>query len=113
MEWLRLKKSKIVFEERTDEGVRTFKDNCIGTIRTIDSGGDKRVAEIKQIGNITPNPKRENPQTFRVYDKEGYIECKVGGVADLSYPESETRRGRVQDNGDICPTITEIGRAHV
>lgn len=39
MEWLRLKKSKIVFEERTDEGVRLFKDNCIGTIRTIDSGG--------------------------------------------------------------------------
>lgn len=38
--------------------------------------------------------------------KEGYIECKVGGVADLSYPESETRRGRFQGNGDISPTIT-------
>ena len=172
---------KIIFEERTDEGVRTFKDNICGTIRTIDSGGDKRAVEIRQIGNITPNPKRENPQTFRVYDKEGlsptlscmeggnlqpmivasrgrnpddssdrqkgspmeqrlepnsqgicntlasvqednyvleptikikqatkegYIECKVGGVADLSYPTSKTRRGRVQDNGDTSPTIT-------
>lgn len=38
--------------------------------------------------------------------KQGYIECNVGGVADLSYPDSNTRRGRVQDNGDICPTIT-------
>jgi DNA (cytosine-5)-methyltransferase 1 len=37
--------------------------------------------------------------------KEGYIECKLGGVADLSYPESKTRRGRVQDNGDTCPTL--------
>ena len=38
--------------------------------------------------------------------KDGYIECKLGGVADLSFPTSETRRGRVQDNGNTCPTIT-------
>lgn len=38
--------------------------------------------------------------------KEGYIDCKIGGVADLSFPTSKTRRGRVQDNGDTCPTIT-------
>ena len=38
--------------------------------------------------------------------KEGYIECKVGGVADLSYPTSTTRRGRVQEGGDVCPTLT-------
>lgn len=30
----------------------------------------------------------------------------VGGVADFSYPESTTRRGRVQGNGDLSPTIT-------
>ena len=29
---------KIVCEQRTDEGLRTFKENVIGTIRTIDSG---------------------------------------------------------------------------
>lgn len=38
--------------------------------------------------------------------KEGYIECKLGGVADLSYPTSKTRRGRVQDGRDTCPTLT-------
>lgn len=38
--------------------------------------------------------------------KEGYIECEVGGVADLSYPNSKTRRGRVQNRGNICPTLT-------
>ena len=39
--------------------------------------------------------------------KKGYIECAVGGgVADLSYPSSKTRRGRVQEDGWICPTIT-------
>lgn len=38
--------------------------------------------------------------------KRGYIECNIGGVADFSYPNSDTRRGRVQADGEICPTIT-------
>ncbi len=38
--------------------------------------------------------------------KQDHIECEVGGVADFSYPNSETRRGRVQDNGNTCPTLT-------
>ena len=38
--------------------------------------------------------------------KQGYIECELGGVADLSYPNSNTRRGRVQDDGNTCPTLT-------
>lgn len=38
--------------------------------------------------------------------KDGAVSCKVGGVADFLYPTSTTRRGRVQDNGDCCPTIT-------
>lgn len=28
-----------------------------------------------------------------------------GGVADLSFPTSKLRRGRVQGNGQICPTL--------
>jgi len=38
--------------------------------------------------------------------KQGYIECNVPGVADLSFPDSKTRRGRIQENGEICPTLT-------
>ena len=38
--------------------------------------------------------------------KQGDIECEVGGVADFSYPDSKTRRARVQDNGNTCPTLT-------
>lgn len=41
--------------------------------------------------------------------ERGYIECKVGGVADLSYPSSKTRRGRVQDGGDVSPGLTVSG----
>lgn len=45
--------------------------------------------------------------------KDGYILCKIGGVADLSFPSSKTRRGRVQGEGLICPTLqtsTEVCR---
>lgn len=38
--------------------------------------------------------------------KQGYIECNIPGVVDLSFPDSKTRRGRVQENGEICPTLT-------
>lgn len=38
--------------------------------------------------------------------KKGYIEIDVGGAFDWSYPDSKTRRGRVQEGGAICPTIT-------
>ena len=34
------------------------------------------------------------------------IKCEVGMVADLSYPTSTTRRGRVQNMGRVSPTIT-------
>lgn len=38
--------------------------------------------------------------------KEGIIKCKVGGCYDASYPDSKTRRGRVQEEGDVVPTLT-------
>ena len=37
--------------------------------------------------------------------KAGYVECEVGGVADLNYVTSKTRRGRVIEKGTICPTL--------
>ena len=44
--------------------------------------------------------------------KCGWIECDSGGVADLSFPTSKTRRGRVEERGQICPTITTTGGLH-
>ena len=46
---------KIVCEQRCDEGLRFFKDGVCGTIRTINSGGDKRVIEKPfKIRKLTP-----------------------------------------------------------
>lgn len=52
----------------------------------------------------------ESQKDDQVYIKQatekGEIACKVGGLADLNYPASKTRRGRVQGNGEISPTLT-------
>lgn len=66
------------------------------TLMTCTGGG--RQPHITEIMN--------NKVAIKQATKKGYIECEVGGVADLSYPESKTRRGRVQEDGNICPTIT-------
>lgn len=88
---------------------------------------DKPQAEINQIGRNKVS-KRNNPNTFRVYDqnhvaptigtygggnrepmileekemliknatKQGYLKAEPGDGIDLNYPNSTTRRGRVQ-----------------
>lgn len=38
--------------------------------------------------------------------KSGFAKCGLGGVVDLAYPGSKTRRGRVQGGGWISPTVT-------
>ena len=45
--------------------------------------------------------------------KGGSIKCKVGGCYDASYPDSTTRRGRVQNGGDVTPTITAEGSENI
>ena len=41
--------------------------------------------------------------------KEGFIECEVGGVFTPTFPDSKTRRGRVIDGGNTCPTLQTEG----
>lgn len=52
------------------------------------------------------SPKKNNRVLIKQATKEGYIDCKIGGVADLSFPDSKTRRGRVQNGGDTSPALT-------
>lgn len=100
-------------------------DGCSPTLNTC--GGGSHEPKIMQLGNVNPSG---NGMNGNVYDndgisptvttnkgeglkvaikqatKKGYVECEIGGVADLSYPDSKTRRGRVQEDGKICPTLT-------
>lgn len=45
---------------------------------------------------------------IRQATRGGWIRCEVGGVADFLYPTSKLRRGRVQGDGQISPTITAM-----
>ena len=61
------------------------------------------------FGTLTTDgssPKHNNRVMIRQATKDGYIECEIGGCFDASYPNSKTRRGRVQDKGNTCPTLT-------
>lgn len=61
------------------------------------------------IANTVTSAKRDNTQNYVVIPantKDGYVECEVGGVVDISYPNSKTRRGRVQNCGNTTPTLT-------
>lgn len=42
---------------------------------------------------------------IRQATEQGFAECEIGGVCDLNYEKSETRRGRVIEDGKICPTL--------
>lgn len=48
---------------------------------------------------------KNNIIKIRVANKQGYVPYKLGGVVDLSYPSSTTRRGRCEALGQISPTI--------
>lgn len=90
------------------------KEGCCPSLNCCTGGGLE--PKIIQIGNINPSNKGMNGNVYseqgisptlttnkgegnkvaiKQATKQGYVECEVGGVADLSYPNSKTRRGRV------------------
>lgn len=78
---------------------------------------------------VEPNPYDEDYPHVREFDskeeadayieslripqatKQGYIEVPPGSVFDASYPDSKTRRGRVQEGGQVSPTLMAGGEA--
>lgn len=89
---------------RKSEGAAVLK---IGNINPSGNGMNGSVYSEEGLSpTLTTNKGEGNKVAIKQATKQGYIECEVGGVADLSYPDSKTRRGRVQDNGNTCPTIT-------
>lgn len=91
-------------------------DIC-GTIKTtIDSSCMSFMTEpvTSSIRGCKPNnPSESNlgihKLVIRQATKKGYIEIPQGGVFDASYPDSTTRRGCVQGDGFISPTLTAGG----
>ena len=63
---------------------------------------DKTAPTLTTMQGEMREPKVLIPQAT----KKGYIEMDLPGVCDLSYPNSKTRRGRVQEGGKVSPTLT-------
>jgi len=57
------------------------------------------------LTNTITTVQKDNMVLVKQATKDGYIECEVPGIADLNYVSSTTRRGRVQEGGQISPTI--------
>ncbi len=89
---------------RESEGTAVLK---IGNINPSGNGMNGSVYSENGLSpTLTTNKGEGSKVAIKQATKQGYIECEIGGVADLSYPDSKTRRGRVQDKGNTCPTIT-------
>ena len=65
------------------------------------------------VGNASVKTVVNNTVEIKQATKGGSIKCKVGGCYDASYPDSTTRRGRVQNGGDVTPTITAEGSENI
>ena len=57
-------------------------------------------------GNTVPYITEEKAIKINQATEQGFALCEIGGAVDLGYPTSKTRRGRVIENGKICPTLT-------
>lgn len=76
------------WDHKYDESRRVWDADAVSpTITTQSGGGNTIKIAIKQA------------------TKKGFIEIENGGVFDASFPNSTTRRGRVQDGGGIAPTL--------
>ena len=85
----------------------------LGWTRSSNGKGEPTYHPVK-VANCVTAAKHENTQNYIVEPqpllipqatKEGYAVVPEGGVFDASYPDSTTRRGRVQEGGTVSPTI--------
>ena len=94
---------KFICEQRTDEGLRFFKDNICGTTRTINSGGDKRVIELNEyefrIRKLTPR------ECFRLM---GVGESNIDKIQAAGI--SNTQQYKLAGNSIVVPVLEGIFR---
>lgn len=78
---INLNDAPIVCEQRCDEGLRFFKDNVCGTLRTIDSCGDKRIIE--------PSGKIRKLMPIECWKLQGFTKEQFNKVASLGISSSQ------------------------
>lgn len=93
-------------QTKVDDGI----NNIIGTtapeFRTIGQR-DLVYSQEGTMGALVATDYKQPKQIVEIPQatKKGYAELEIPGIADLSFPNSKTRRGRVQEGGTVSPTI--------
>lgn len=86
--------------------------------KLIQGGGFESESRVYGVGGVSPTLGTGHAMSeVKILVKEatnkGYTEVKPGGVLNVAFPDSETRRGRVINNGETAPTLDcscEIGQ---
>lgn len=71
----------------------------------IETGRDNQYANRSQKDNQLLETMTEITLGIPQATTRGEIDCRIGGAFDWNYPESSTRRGRVQEDGTVSPTL--------
>lgn len=102
--------SQVLTPKRTAYGKQIRKAYESGQIQESRHNMTKLEPRKDDISNTLTTVQKDNllleNVKIRQATKDGSIECEIGGCFDASYPNSQTRRGRVQDKGNTCPTLT-------
>ena len=97
--------SQVLTPKRTEYGKQIRKAYESGQIQESRHNMTELEPRQDNISNTLTTVQKDNMVLIKQATKQGYAECELGGVVDLSFPDSATRRGRVQNGGKICPTI--------
>lgn len=96
-----------------NENVDTVLATKQGTVleRQTDVGATLLSRDYKGLRNRDNDNVVVEKISIRQATKKGFIDMNNGGVVDMSYPGSKLRRGRVQEDGNVSPTLTCSGDA--
>lgn len=102
--------SQVLTPKRTEYGKQIRKAYESGQIQERRHNMTELEPRQDNVSNTLTTVQKDNlvleNVKIRQATKDGSIECEIGGCFDASYPNSKTRRGRVQDKGNTCPTLT-------
>ena len=102
--------SQVLTPKRTEYGKQIRKAYESGQIQESRHNMTELEPRKDDISNTLTTVQKDNllleNVKIRQATKDGSIECEIGGCFDASYPNSKTRRGRVQDKGNTCPALT-------
>lgn len=89
-------KEKIICEQRCDEGLRFFKDNICGSLRTIDACGDKRVLEVDNATII-----REEPLEREGWHRNAKEVLSVDGICRTLSTQSNNLATKIKEQPSL------------